>query len=194
MSIDEEFATKCLEAVYACHVGSEDPMYYKVTEDIVGDMLMGKYVEGGVLRGMVPRVLELIDNYYQLADEFYEKYHFCACKDLQYYVIYRGTNNSSPEFVPGHKRIALIPFSNSLEKENVFNWVNEDNGCCVWRIKVPVDTKFLCLDNDNEGKETVLPAGATIIDEVSTITDPETGNTYIMYDCTFTATVPPPDL
>jgi chaperonin GroEL len=63
--------------------------------------------------------------------------------------------------------IAKIPFSTSIEFENAENWINYKTNCCLWAIKVPVETKFLCINNPNEGKEIILPAGKLIIENTS---------------------------
>lgn len=143
-------AQNCIEEVYKKHTSCMDRYYEEVRDNIIDDMLMGKVVlkpEGVTLVGMTEKVKKLIDLFYKVAKKLY-----IPCS----FTVYRGTR---PIKIAENTLFQPIPFSTSLVPENAMNWIDEDEKCCIWRINVPKDSLFLCIDNPNEGKEVILPAG-----------------------------------
>lgn len=183
MEIKTSMEKECLLTIYDCHTSNNSKLYRSVCSSIIDDMLMGKYDKDGRLRKLNDEVKLLIEDYYTLANEFYEKYHFCKCEDLEYYTVYRGSSTEQRSNERSNDRsntiIAHIPFSTSIEPENAENWINYKTKCCLWVIRVPVDTKFLCIDNPNEGKEIILPAGKLIIENINE------KNSIKMFECLF---------
>jgi hypothetical protein len=149
-----------LEAIYELHTSETDPSYRKLTEDIIGYMLMGKYDKNGNLRELSKQTIGVIKEYYKVADNLYDKYRFAIKgKNERFYTVYKGVNKKLNN---DKNRIEfMIPFSTSIEEDNALNWVYDD--CCVLVIRFPMDTKFVCIDNPNEGKEVVLPKGVLTI-------------------------------
>ena len=151
-------AENCIEKVYEKHTSSMDRHYEEVRDNIIDDMLMGKIVskpEGISLIGMTEKVKSLISLFYKVARKLYTPCEF---------TVYRGTR---PIKIDKDTLIQPIPFSTSLDPENAMNWIDEDDKCCIWRIRVPRNSLFLCIDNPNEGKEVVLPAGKIRINKSS---------------------------
>jgi hypothetical protein len=133
---------------------------------------MGK-IKDGKLRGINDTVKKVINSFYIIANRYYNKYHF---KDGCQYIVYRGTKR----LVITDSLVQPIPFSTAIEKEGAENWTGEE--CCLWEISFPLHTKFVCLDNPNEGKEVILPAGVLKIDKKDIISiDGDEGSKNITY-------------
>jgi len=172
-------ALNCLLALYDCHTADKNSTYREVGDGIIDDMLMGKYDKQGNLRKLSKRVEDFIENYYMVARHFYTKYQSCRCSDVSHYTVYRGS--STTQNLKNMTVVSTIPFSTSIETENALNWINFKTNCCIWVIKVPTDTMFLCIDNPNEGKEVVLPAGKFYVSAEKVIEGITT------YECDFEA-------
>jgi hypothetical protein len=178
-----EIAENCLEILYDLHTSNYkgesklQKLYTSVTDDIINDMLMNKYDKYGKFRQLNDRTLNLIKNYYYLINEFHQMYNF-ECKD-EYYVLWRGTNVID---IKNDQVKYEIPFSTSIKKQNVFSWINYEKKCCIWKILVPINTKLLCINNPNEGKEVILPSGYLNIITKKNIKNEEE---VIVYICKF---------
>jgi len=119
---------------------------------------MGK-IKNGKLRGVNEKVKDTIKYFYNFANTLSNQYTLRG----SLYTVYRGV--SSPNIiVDNNKIIQPIPFSASIYKENTDNWIGL-NGCRL-HIIFRSETSFICINNDLEGKEVVLPAGIlNIIEE-----------------------------
>lgn len=162
----------CLEIIYDLHAkkGKTYKYYEEVKERVIGDVLMGK-IKNNKLVSITPFVNQTILYFYETAQKMNEEIFFSGgCS----YVVYRGIKNIKPN---NNQIVQPIPFSTSLEKENAKNWASDD--CCILNISVPVNTHFLCIDNPNEGKEIVLPAGIINIQKTTKI------DNITEYDCVF---------
>jgi len=142
----------CLETVYELHSASTDKIYTEIRDRIIDDVLMGK-IRNGTLSGLTPFVQETLQFFYKRANELYDQIHF---KQGCTYVVHRGTKGTKPKIID-NKTVQPIPFSTSLEEKNIENWIGPT--CCRWHIFFPLNTRFIGIDNPNEGKEIVLPAG-----------------------------------
>ena len=155
-----DVSTTCLDILYNLHTENyqgEDKLgilYTKFTDDVISDGLMNKYNKEGKLKILNKTEEKLINDYYILSSKLHEKYNF-ECKG-EYYIFYRA---SSPINIIDNKIEYKIPFYVSIEEKNMFNWINYKLKCCLWKIFTSMNTKFVCINNPNEGKEVVLPAG-----------------------------------
>lgn len=166
-SCRSRIAELCLLSIYNLHIcnKSTNAEYAELIDGVIGDMLMGKYRDGQFRPIKEKGVVALINTFYRLADEFYQKYHFNICPDLTHYVVYRGVSENNAGVTRGSVITCYIPFSTCIDKSNAEEWTREGTGSLL-TIKVPVDTKFLCMDNADEGKEVVLPSGLLVVNEI----------------------------
>lgn len=149
--MSETLDDKCLATVYELHSQSTNKIYFELRDRVIDDVLMNK-IRDGKLSGITAFVQETIQYFYTCANELYEKIHFDkGCN----YTVHRGTKQTY--LIKDNKVIQPIPFSTSLEERNIENWVGSQ--CCKWHINFPLNTRFVGIDNPNEGKEIVLPAG-----------------------------------
>jgi hypothetical protein len=145
----------CIEVLYELHSSETDEEYELISDDIIGDMLMNK-IKNGKLIDITYSVDRLIKDFYDYAEKMYQKYHFeTGCSN---YIVYRGTNTN---YVKEGIAVQPIPFSVSIDQKNAYNWVRDN--CCMWHIHVPLDTRFLGINNPKEGREVILPAGILVL-------------------------------
>jgi len=153
-----------IDKIYTEHTSTEEKKYKAFCEDIIGDMLMGKYDADGKLRHLVPRVEDIISTFYSLSQQFKKKWKY----DSSILRVYRGLNlagKSNTEIIH-----AQIPFSTSIDEENAFNWSGGD--CCILSIEFSSEIDFVCIDNPNEGREVVLPEGILLVERRDTSKKP----------------------
>jgi len=160
MDLTENF---CLETIYNLHSKSEDRMYAELQEKVVGDVLMNK-IKNNKLIGITPFVIDTIKDFYIVANDLYKRFRFeKGCR----YIVYRGTKHFG-NYYTGDKVVQPIPFSTSLDEKNMEEWIGAPESptgktCCKWHIQIPLNTRFVGLDNPNEGREILLPAGILYI-------------------------------
>ncbi len=63
-----------IKDAYELHTSSKDPVYRQFCENIISDMLMGKYDKNGKLRELSPKVKDVIHDFYSLSQKFKKKY------------------------------------------------------------------------------------------------------------------------
>jgi hypothetical protein len=153
----EEIDKKCIEVIYELHITNKDEKYIQFTNNIISDVLMGK-IKNGKLRGINDFVKNTIIYFYEFANKLSNTYILRGCE----YTVYRGI--FSPNIiVDNNKIIQPIPFSASIYIHNADNWIGVD--CCRLHIYFDSETPFICIDNEIEGKEVILPAGVLNIVE-----------------------------
>lgn len=154
-----------LEDVYECHkeFGKTDDTYQKICRQIRDDGLMFKY-RNGIFIGynkLTTSTLELINLIY-LYSELYHR----RCITTDSFTVFRGVNNFR-KYKVGDSIVHYIPFSTAIIRNSALDWLRNDNNSCLLEIKVSNNTKFLCINNDHEGKEIVLPQGILTVNSVN---------------------------
>ena len=149
-----------MEQVYNIHTLSQDEKYKKVSEDIIGDMLMGlnKFTYSYLIQNLTTLQKNLIYDYYYLSNKFYNEYSHLYIVDYSTrsneFIVYKGVYNTR---IFSEIETFIVPFSTAIELNSVLHWTDDNR--YIYHICITKTTKFLCIDNDNEGKEVVLPCG-----------------------------------
>jgi hypothetical protein len=148
-----------IEEIYLFHITTNDEKYKNVCNNIIDDMLMNlnKFPIETILKKLTIMQKNLILDYYYISEKLYNSFY--EDRDLyinicETFVVYKGFNNINN--LDAFKEF-IVPFSTAIDIEKVLHWT--DNEHIVYKILVNKKTKFLCIDNTNEGREVVLPCG-----------------------------------
>jgi hypothetical protein len=146
-----------ISCIYDKHISNKYSIenYNMFMNDIIDDILMGKIssVENKIIiKGFNKKVIDTIKLFYKLADTLAELYP--TDDDEKYYTVYRRMNF---EFT-NDTLIQPIPFSTSIVYEYIKNQCAYAGTKYIYIIDFLKNTRFVSIDNENEGKEIILPA------------------------------------
>ena len=146
-----------ISCVYDNHISNKYSIenYNMFMNDIINDILMGKIssVENKIIiKGVNKKVIDTIKLFYKLAATLADLH--ATDDDEGYYRVYRRMNF---EFTDD-TLIQPIPFSTSIVYEYIKSQCEYEGTKYIYIIDFLKNTHFVSIDNDNEGKEIILPA------------------------------------
>lgn len=159
---------QCLHAMCDLHTANTgvDQLYTRVATAINDDILEGRYRDGLFRPITDPEVIRVIDDFYTVVDSYYDKYHFSTCPDLSQYVVFRAVSNPCTGLSKGDRIPYHIPFVTRTSENGAKEDAKQLSGS-LWKIGVPVDTRFLCIKGPGkEDDRVVLPSGYLVVDHV----------------------------
>ena len=148
-----------LEDIYIIHTSMNDEKYKNICNNIIDDMLMNlnKFSKETLLKKLTNMQKNLILDYYYMSEKlynsFYENTELYNNSDNNF-IVYKGVYNVNRNYI---LKEFTLPFSTAIDIEKVLHWTDEEN--IIYKIVVNKNTKFICIDNTNEGREVVLPCG-----------------------------------
>ena len=137
-----------IEDIYIIHTSLKDEKYKNLSNNIIDDMLMGlnKFSKEVLVNKLTILQKNLIEDYYYIAEKLNNIY------SNDKFIVYKGVYGIEyiiEEFI--------VPFSTAIDVEKVLHWTDDKK--TIYKILVPRNTMFVCIDNTNEGREVVLPSG-----------------------------------
>ena len=151
-------SNSCIECIYEYHKNTNNILYSSIRDVFAIDKFTNNPFIGKIL-GKNLRLSyyshRVLRDYYDLINTLYDECHFMSgCSSYIAYTCIIGN------FEKNKKILQPLPFSTTIDMNNAYNSLDKDSpDFYVYMIHIPINTRFLCIENDAKKRNVILPSG-----------------------------------